>query len=42
MLDATRAIIVERGDAACTVEEVAGRSGVAKTIIYRHYGDSTS
>jgi len=38
MLDATRAIIVERGDAACTVEEVAGRSGVAKTIIYRHDG----
>jgi len=38
MLEATRAIIVERGVSACTIEEVARRSGVAKTTIYRHYG----
>lgn len=38
MLDSTRAIIVEQGVSACTIEEVASRSGVAKTTIYRHYG----
>ncbi len=38
MLDSTRTIIVERGVSACTIEEVASRSGVAKTTIYRHYG----
>ncbi len=38
MLDTTRAIIIERGVSACTIEEVASRSGVAKTTIYRHYG----
>ncbi len=38
MLDSTKEIIVERGVTACTIEEVASRSGVAKTTIYRHYG----
>lgn len=41
MLDSTKAIIVERGVSACTVEEVSARSGVAKTTIYRHYGGLT-
>ncbi len=38
MLDATKAIIVERGVSTCTIEEVSSRSGIAKTTIYRHYG----
>ncbi len=38
MLDSTKEIIIEKGVANCTIEEVASRSGVAKTTIYRHYG----
>jgi AcrR family transcriptional regulator len=38
MLEATRALVFERGVSACTIEDVANRSGVAKTTIYRHYG----
>ncbi len=38
MLDATKAVIVEKGVSACTIEEVSTRSGVAKTTIYRHFG----
>ncbi|NOX28623.1 MAG: TetR/AcrR family transcriptional regulator, partial [Actinobacteria bacterium] len=38
MLDSTKEIIIEHGVDACTIEEVASRSGVAKTTIYRHYG----
>ena len=37
MLDATRALIAEVGPDALTVDEVARRSGVAKTTIYRHF-----
>ena len=36
-LDAATDLIVERGVAALTIEEVAARSGVAKTTIYRHW-----
>ncbi|KFI60021.1 TetR/AcrR family transcriptional regulator [Bifidobacterium gallicum] len=35
--DAVMAILVEDGVAAVTIEEVARRSGVAKTTIYRRY-----
>lgn len=30
-------MVVERGEAAVTVEEVVARSGVAKTTVYRHW-----
>lgn len=36
-LDAVRDIIRTDGVHACTVEEVARRSGVAKTTVYRHF-----
>jgi AcrR family transcriptional regulator len=39
MLAAASDIIDTCGAAACTVDEVARRSGVAKTTIYRHFGD---
>jgi AcrR family transcriptional regulator len=38
MLDSAKELIIERGVTNCTIEEVASRSGVAKTTIYRHYG----
>jgi len=38
MLGAARQAMSEHGLDACTVEEVARRSGVAKTTIYRHFG----
>ena len=37
MLDATRAVIADVGPEALTIDEVARRSGVAKTTIYRHF-----
>jgi len=37
MLEAAHDVIVEEGLDACTVDEVARRSGVAKTTIYRHF-----
>ena len=39
MLDAAQAIAVDEGLDACTVDEVARRSGVAKTTIYRHFAN---
>jgi AcrR family transcriptional regulator len=38
MIDATREIIASDGVRACTVDEVARRTGIAKTTIYRHFG----
>lgn len=38
MVRAAREIITTDGVLACTVDEVARRSGVAKTTIYRHFG----
>ena len=40
MIQAAQAIIVEHGLDTCTIEEVARRSGVAKTTIYRHFGNA--
>lgn len=40
MLHAAANIVMSEGVAACTVDEVARRSGVAKTTIYRHFGNS--
>lgn len=40
MLEAAQHVIVERGLGACTVDEVARQSGVAKTTIYRHFGNA--
>jgi AcrR family transcriptional regulator len=37
MLAAAQEIIISEGMSACTVDEVARRSGVAKTTIYRHF-----
>jgi AcrR family transcriptional regulator len=37
MLDAAQRIIVRMGLDACTIDEVARESGVAKTTIYRHF-----
>jgi AcrR family transcriptional regulator len=39
ILEATRALIDERGVGALTIEAVAARSGVAKTTIYRRWRD---
>ncbi len=41
-LAAATQLIVERGVASLTIEEVAHRSGVAKTTIYRHWPERTS
>lgn len=35
-------LIIERGAASVSIEEVAARSGVAKTTIYRHWPERTS
>ena len=40
ILDAVAELLLGCGVSACTVDEVARRSGVAKTTIYRHF-DST-
>lgn len=40
MIQTARAVIVGDGVDACTVDEVARRSGIAKTTIYRHFGSS--
>jgi AcrR family transcriptional regulator len=42
VLDATADLIIEGGVAKVTIEEVASRSRVAKTTIYRHWPDRTS
>jgi AcrR family transcriptional regulator len=39
MLRAAQELMVERGLDVCTIEEVSRRSGVAKTTIYRHFGN---
>lgn len=39
VLDAALAIVDERGFASCTVEAVAARSDVAKTVVYRVAGN---
>lgn len=41
VLDAATDIVVERGVGSLTIEEVAARSGVAKTTIYRHWPERT-
>jgi AcrR family transcriptional regulator len=41
-LAAATDLIVERGVASLTIEEVAHRSGVAKTTIYRHWPERTA
>ena len=40
MLAAAHEVIVSDGLDACTVDEVARRSGVAKTTIYRHFANA--
>jgi AcrR family transcriptional regulator len=40
MLAAAQRLIVAEGLDACTVDEVARRSGVAKTTIYRHFANA--
>lgn len=40
MLRATQEVVTAHGLEACTIEEVARRSGVAKTTIYRHFGST--
>jgi AcrR family transcriptional regulator len=39
ILDAVAALIAERGLAATTLEQVAGRAGVGVMTVYRHFGD---
>lgn len=41
-LTAAADLIIERGVAALSIEEVAARSGVAKTTIYRHWPERAS
>jgi AcrR family transcriptional regulator len=41
VLDATTQLLVERGFAGATVDEISRRSGVAKTTIYRHWPTRT-
>lgn len=38
MLSAAQDVVLASGLAACTIDEVARRSGVARTTIYRHFG----
>src|SRR4051794_6316931 len=40
MVEGARSIIAADGVRACTVDEVARRTGIAKTTIYRHFGGS--
>ena len=37
MLDATAELVAEVGVERTTIDEIANRSGVAKTTIYRHF-----
>jgi AcrR family transcriptional regulator len=37
VLEATLDLLAEEGAEGCTIEAIAGRSGVAKTTIYRHW-----
>ena len=41
-LDAASDLIVDKGVVNLTIEEVAARSGVAKTTIYRHWPERAS
>ena len=41
VLDATTQLLFERGFGGATVDEIARRSGVAKTTIYRHWPTRT-
>ena len=41
-LDAARNLIIEKGVVNLTIEDVAARSGVAKTTIYRRWPERTS
>ena len=41
-LEAARELIVEKGVVNLTIEDVAARSGVAKTTIYRHWPERTA
>jgi AcrR family transcriptional regulator len=41
-LEAARELIVENGVVNLTIEDVAARSGVAKTTIYRHWPERTA
>jgi AcrR family transcriptional regulator len=41
VLAATSALLIERGYAGASVDEIARRSGVAKTTIYRHWPTRT-
>jgi AcrR family transcriptional regulator len=41
MIAAATDVILERGWGGCTIDEVAQRSGVAKTTIYRHFPEPT-
>lgn len=40
ILDVAREVVLERGVDGFTVDEVAARSGVAKTTIYRHWASA--
>ncbi len=40
MIAAAQEVVTVDGVEACTIEEVARRSGVAKTTIYRHFADA--
>lgn len=40
MLHAAQGVLTSHGLDACTVEEIARCSGVAKTTIYRHFGSA--
>lgn len=42
VLDATTALLFERGYGGTSIDEIARRSGVAKTTIYRHWPDRTA
>jgi AcrR family transcriptional regulator len=41
-LEAARQLIVDKGVVNLTIEDVAARSGVAKTTIYRHWPERTA
>ena len=38
LLDVGRALFAERGFDATSIEEVAGRAGVSKPVVYEHFG----
>lgn len=41
-IEAARELIVDKGVVNLTIEDVAARSGVAKTTIYRHWSERTA